>query len=581
VTICDLPPEILETLFSLLDFVCLKSCRLVCKSWEIFSRQEMMKRSAINPCKTGVYKKKDKERAGLFSSWKINYPSTFFRYFEPESNLEGKNVKYVKIHFILPFTPKFCSWLQRVLITDCPNIEELAFDFEFSEWRVEEGKDFFIDYFTDDTCLPLIRTLRFVGIVNAASCEFAITLIAACPNLEHLYFTEITRSRRLIDEIYDEQNYIYFHFHEWDVLSRLAQMPEVTGKLKTIEWTVNKEGSDFEDYVNGDGGISPELKFSETLQRLHWDVMRIEGGRNGGIVPCGVLQSVAGSLRELSVRRGFRVGNSPIESLGLPVLQELSKLQIGIEACATIALSELVDAAPNLARLEIIDDKEYRRSRTTATNLWRTSPKEMKPHPNLKTFVTEVGFEELPVFEKTLKKFPNLKKLYVGACYLELSGAFNALKNNACQLEHLYWVTLGKLDLSQLCDHLVLDVAKVSSWGNLKYYYFEYAGNQGHHFIDISEYQQSKEEIWQGMKEMRKETRVIAFRPFTMCDCGDHYEDDNDEEYETESESEYELKAQRCDALNELERFIRGNDQIPISFVKPEYDINQKRRLIF
>jgi hypothetical protein len=584
VTISDLPPEILETLFPLLDFVCLKSCRLVCTSWEVFSRQEMMKRSAINPCKTGHYRIEDRERAGLYSSWKINYPSTFFRYFEPASNLEGRNVKYMKIHFTIPFGRRFCSWLQRLLTIDCPNIEELAFDFGFRNWRVENRRDFFIEYLTDDTCLPLIRTLRFFRIANTACREFAMTLIAACPNLEHLFFTEITRSRRFVYEIYEERHYSYFH--EWDVLSRLAQMPEVTGKLKTIEWTVNKEGRDF-DNVNVDGGTSQELKFSENLQRLHWDVMRIEGGQNGGIVPRGILISFAGSLRELSVRRGFRVGRTPIESLGLPVLQNLCKLQIGIEAYATVALSELVDAAPNLTRLEILDDKEYRRYRTTATDLWGTSPKEMKKHPNLKIFVTEVGFEELElsIFEKTLKKFPNLKKLYVGACQLELSGAFNALKDNARQLEHLYWVTQRKLYLSQLCDHLVLDVAKVSSWGNLKYYYFEYTGYEGHPCIEIWKYQQRREEIWQGMKEMRKETRVFVFRPFTMCNCGDHYEDDNDDkECETERKIQSDVKAQlaqRCDALNELERFIRENGQIPISFVKPEYDINRKRRLIF
>jgi hypothetical protein len=89
------------------------------------------------------------------------------------------------------------------------------------------------------------------------------------------------------------------------------------------------------------------------------------------------------------------------------------------------------------------------------------------------------------------------------------------------------------------------------------------------------------------MKEMRKETRVIVFRPFTMCNCGDNVENDSevaDEECETESEVQSDLmaqSAQRCDALNELERFIRENDQIPISFVEPEYDINKKRRVIF
>jgi hypothetical protein len=580
VTISDLPPEILETLFPLLDFVCLKSCRLVCKSWEVFSRNEMMKRSAFNLCKTDVYNEKDKERAGLYSSWKINNPRTFLRYFEHPSNLEDRNVKYNKIHFTLPFRSQFWAWLQQVLTIDCPNIEELAFDFEFRKWRVETGRDFFIEYFTDDTCLPFIRTLRFFRIASAASCEFAMTLIAACPNLEHLYFTEIARSGSFH---YRELSNI--NFHEWDVLSRLAKMPEVTGKLKTIEWTVNTERNNFEyyrqDYVNVDGGISQELKFSENLQRLQWDVMRIKGGKNGGIVLRVVLQSVAGSLKELSFRKGFHAGSIPIESLGLPVLQNLSKLQMGIEAYATVAISELVDAAPNLTRLEIIDDKEYRRCHTIVSDLWGTSPKEMKPHPNLKTFLTEVGFEELSVFEKTLKKFPNLKRLYVGACQLELSGAFNTLKDNARQLEHFYWVTQRKLHLSQLCDHLVLDVAKLSTWGNLKYYCLEYAGNQGYHSINISEDQQRKEEIWQGMKGMRMKTRVIVLRPFTMCNCGDRVEDDTDAEYEVESESQYELKAQRCDALNELERFIRESEQIPIYFVEPEYDINQKRRLIF
>jgi hypothetical protein len=83
---------------------------------------------------------------------------------------------------------------------------------------------------------------------------------------------------------------------------------------------------------------------------------------------------------------------------------------------------------------------------------------------------------------------------------------------------------------------------------------------------------------------MRKETRVIVFRSFTMCNCGDHVEGDNDKECETESEVQSDLMAQSaqcCDALNELERFIRENDQIPISFVEPEYDINKKRRVIF
>jgi hypothetical protein len=425
--ISDLPPEMFEQLFLFLDFASLKSRRGVSKTWEMFARKEMMKRSAIDfsHLLTMVSSKEHILRIGVYSSWKMKFEAFskkslqedfFMRNFDPGFELQaGRNVKYLNIELALTLDPELCSWLQQILTVHCPNVQELRF----------EAKD--------------------------------------CP--------------------------------------------------------------------------------------------------------------VGSNLRKLSIKRANVMGIVPHPSLGIPFLPKLTKMQIGVEVYTTVALSELVDAAPNLRRLEVSSFYEYCHisGSIEENDLWRTSPSEMKPHPYLHTFVAGAGvnFMELSVLKKTLKKFPNLSKLFVGGSDLELSAVFDVLLVEARHLEHLYWMTKNELSLSEMCDHLVFDVAKVSA-GNakLRIYHFDYATRSNRNVrICMSEYERRKEEIWQGMlKGMRKETRVILFRPFMPCNCGMVYNDAN-----PYLNMIKEADTARCDALKELEKFIRDNEeQVPISFVELE-----------
>jgi hypothetical protein len=91
-------------------------------------------------------------------------------------------------------------------------------------------------------------------------------------------------------------------------------------------------------------------------------------------------------------------------------MPKLCVIEIGLKTCFTISLSELVDTAPNLRRLEITDGWPH--VQQPNCDIWTGSGSApMNHHPNLKSLKAGESMKNADVLRKTVAKFPNLEQL--------------------------------------------------------------------------------------------------------------------------------------------------------------------------
>jgi hypothetical protein len=201
------------------------------------------------------------------------------------------------------------------------------------------------------------------------ACHFAFNLIQSCGNLKFLFVNLEILDSKILDG------------SEFELLKYLAARPDITNKLEAFEWTY---GYGFErnlyqesqrqlvSLVTANADIPP-MQFGSHLKSLHWDALHVD--RDGGRLLPGILEKVSGTLTKLGSRTAVldasdvheilpitrfsraRYDDDPprILSVQFPILPKLCVIEIGLKTCFTISLSELVDAAPNLRRLEITD----------------------------------------------------------------------------------------------------------------------------------------------------------------------------------------------------------------------------------
>jgi hypothetical protein len=131
-------------------------------------------------------------------------------------------------------------------------------------------------------------------------------------------------------------------------------------------------------------------------------------------------------------------------------------LKLGLFACLSLSVPELVDSAPNVQVLEIKgltripnDDKLY----------WRASSPASYPNPRhiqLRIFSTDIPFQGLSTLEMVSSKFPNLVELRLGTVFkVGLDTFLDFVKSNHPNLQRLRWNSSVKFIVAELCRHLI------------------------------------------------------------------------------------------------------------------------------
>jgi hypothetical protein len=456
---------VLDIVMDYLDDKSLKSCRQVCKSWEEAARSALMKRCDLDVQK--FYNKvepSERSRVELYTSWILhyniyNYGGSWFPDDEgvfPQPETEPSQQEITWKEFLPKWGPAAKSlaltgltldedclkWIRNLLCVWCPNVGELSLKFTDGQYDretesvIQELKDFqqYLDdrdavefekiwtakedhAFTPYPILPNVQSLRVGKRADQMTSFFSINVLLSCPNLKHLFVSEVSSFWDSEDDCYcycediDEEDsdvdydffykfrfpkkYFYVDEEEVDenkgfrIIHFLSQHPEITLKLETFKWQDSAEHCsasyhhDYSLYVewekvvrefaarsrNRQNPSLPILQFSNALKSLHWNVLELD--KEWNLLFPGVLEQVAGNLRTLDLRRveihenissltcgggpKFLYGRLPLHLAlhDFPAMPKLSTIQISSWSCNELSLSDLVDAAPNLKTLEI------------------------------------------------------------------------------------------------------------------------------------------------------------------------------------------------------------------------------------
>jgi hypothetical protein len=494
---------ILENVMGFLDTRTLKICRTVSKNWEETARKVLMKRSFLNITRwTGSVK----SRMQQYSSWIVDYEIAE-KTFGVSDHLRkwGESVKSLYIKGLTDDL-RWSLWIRNVLTSWCPNVVAIRLEFALTqrkpsaaminEWNAfrqslestESREEFRLmlqtkrtrrsytfQYFQTIPNLPKIQSIRLQR-CDGMACQFAFNLIQSCGNLKFLFINLEILDSKILDG------------SEFEILKYLAVRPDITKKLDAFEWTY---GYGFErnlyqesqrqlvSLITANPDIPP-MEFGSRLKSLHWDVLHVD--RNGGQLLPGILEKVAGNLRKLGSRTAVldardvfeimpicRFGRARdddpprILSVQFPMMPKLSVIEIGQKTCFTISLSELVDAAPNLRRLEITDG--WPNVLQTNCDIWTGSGSALtKTHPNLKYLKAGESMKNADVLRKTVGKFPNLVQV-------EMAGGFHIVQlenlvdilGELKSLKRLYRSCDGAFGLARLIDHIAEVPRKLAS----------------------------------------------------------------------------------------------------------------------
>jgi hypothetical protein len=495
---------VLEKVMSFLDTKSLKTCRQVDRNWEKAAQRVLVKSQKLNVVEfLNKTKKKEHERVQLYSSWTVNpqyrrrtLPKTFLRKW-------GKAVKCLTLTN-LSLDLKCMAWIRKIVSIWCTNLTELCLEvgslerrwlYKMKNVNDKEVRDFrlYIHEMNDSLrdvlvskkkqhtfapypTLPNLHTLRVGKKSNKISSCLAINIILSCPNLKHLFLSELQRESQSAETTTG-----------CTIIEYLSRRPDITMKLETFAWQDANECFKRDKYTTHSptflfdewewimNRFADEsrirnnnlslIRFGDKLTTLQWDVLHVY---NGSLLLPGILEQVAGNVRKLDLRKAPRLHHPPrlphpaleldhptrkqkklwhylqIELAVIkwrdrqrvvvppvpqmirhcfPLMSQLSIIQIGIIGCLTISLNDLVDAAPNLLTLEIwgsgcdediCDVPPWGETNGAGLNgIWEGSPELLKTH-SLKCLKSGVSMSNLDILRRTVQKFPNLQELWIG-----------------------------------------------------------------------------------------------------------------------------------------------------------------------
>jgi hypothetical protein len=146
---------------------------------------------------------------------------------------------------------------------------------------------------------------------------------------------------------------------------------------------------------------------------------------------------------------------NPIK-ISFPEFPRLRVLKLGLHACQTLSVPELLDSAPNLHVLEIKGIKEVSGSRRDSKYYWRIRESYSNPkHTQLRSFSTDKPFNGLSTLGMILGKFPNLVQLRLGTVSnVGLDPFLSFVQSNHPQLHGLSWTFKEKITVDDLLHHV-------------------------------------------------------------------------------------------------------------------------------
>jgi hypothetical protein len=464
--------DVLRHIATFLDFQSIKHFRLVSREWNAAGMCILMKRGyydLTDSCHGNDERSDLHKEAIKFSSWKIShsvYESAEFLH----DNGIWQSLKSLTIHQPIPFNRGFCSWAWETIQNRCPNLQEIIFVFE-SVVDSELDREVYMDYDqasngTPNSSFPTISSLsnlasvRFKGICDKTTVYFAQNLLPACKNLRHLHFSLIGQWDKV-----DANAYRIYQFlqHNPTLLKNLRSFGLNIERpcISTNSFSQSEliEDYRFTEFLKRTKHSS--LQFSENLTTLFWESPFL---LHGQLFLAHLTSSVASSLIQLSLncevgsleRTSFYTLN-PIK-ISFPEFPRLRVLKLGLYACRSISVPELVDSAPNLHVLEMKGNKEVSGSRQDSKSFWRGSDKESYSNPKhhqLRSFSTDKPFNGLSTLGMILGKFPNLVQLRLGTVSnVGLDPFLRFVQSNHPQLHGLSWTFKEKITVDDLLRHV-------------------------------------------------------------------------------------------------------------------------------
>jgi hypothetical protein len=513
---------VLDIVMGFLDDKSLKNCRHVCKSWEEAARRALMKGCGLNVGELlENVRPSERYRVELFTSWILengNWSNSIRMEDGCWTNLIRKWGNATKSLTLKGLTLDACcrNWIRNLLSSWCPNVEDfsLQFDEEESQIHAQPGElEQFRQYldnrdavkfkqiwmakedhaFEPYPALPNITSLRVGKKANQTTSYLSINVLLSCQNLKNLFVSE---QRTFCG---DDGSPILFENQNggWRMLDFLTKRPDITSKLETFEWQDDDVRSCRSStphelvYVRLAQAMTssrPFLQFGNSLKSLHWNVLHSE--RDGTLIFPGVLEKVAGSLRDLDLRV-LRNDRAVSNQQALPVPQDcfprvpifrhrqfpfmpkLSVLKIGVFDCYKMSLNDLVDAAPNLSTLEVSGCQFCHISSMAhfgleAVDIWK-GPLfgVLQEHTQLKSLKTGMSVRNNMMLENLAKKFPNLEELVLDGVYrgevdLKLGDIFEPLQNLRA-LKRLKWTNFVRVDIAGILTGFAEAAEKMKS----------------------------------------------------------------------------------------------------------------------
>jgi hypothetical protein len=453
--------DVFESVSFYLDRESLRAARLVCWRWynlvqPIANRRWIYILPDLRQDSTEVPSRVRLETGAFLNRWKTTY--SFINTIHPFILREyGANVKHLVIKN-LPLDEQSSVWFSNAVPFAFANLEEIKVRFGGSEGNRIEHKQ-------EEAPGSRFRNLHTLTIKNGSGPyrDYVTNIIGACTGkLQHLFLIGST----LLDG---------------NLLDWLADHADVTEGLVSFEFRSSP-------YSYGDH-LRP-IKFSDKLRTFRWDRLHFGTDMNStkAQILRGTLDQIAGSITHFSTSEGLwnpqsRTGrfSTMFFPVQFSIMPELSVMKLDTKTCYTVSLSDLVDAAPNLRRLEItgnleipvhVPPTEGRAGFTIPENdIWCCveNPK-MKEHRALRVLRVQPLLRDLSILKNTLQKFPYLEELSTQShWWVPVTFDQQTRKTYPCNLETVFdillkfgrnikifeWDADVSHSLFEICRHLV------------------------------------------------------------------------------------------------------------------------------
>jgi hypothetical protein len=473
-----LDEDVLRHIATFLDFQSLRHFRLLSREWNAACLPVLMKRGTYNL----THSCHSNERVDLYkgamdhSSWKISH-SVYMSAELLHDNQMWQNVRSLTIHQLTPHTRRFYHWAWGAIQeTRCPNLQELTLIFErndddFSEVDAEVESDYKQAIMgTPNPSFPKLFSqkslvsVEFRGISDKRTAYFATILLEACTSLRRLSFCAIGQPANG-----DENVFRIFEY--------LQQNPTLMKNLQSFAFNIGSYSANEEEpflethivrkcefmkFLKENRSSLLPLQLSENLQSLYWDSPFY---LNDQLLPGVLTETIASSLVQLSLNRQVEnLEETTYETpylikISFPNFPRLRALKLGLLACKSLSVPELIDSAPNLYVLEM-KALNYLFG-IAMSGFWRKGCSEEsvsnpKQHSQLRIFCTDIPFKGLSTLEEISSKFPNLQELRLGTVIdVPFDPFLSTVKSYHSKLQRLSWTFGAKFTMDELFHHLV------------------------------------------------------------------------------------------------------------------------------